>query len=78
MRSLRAAWDHGDFGSFEWAHPKIECVIVGGSSAGNWIGLDGMAEGWGANLFHLDGGKVTKLVLYLEHERALADIGLAE
>jgi hypothetical protein len=29
-----------------------------------------------ANLFHIDAGKVRKLVLYFDRERALADVGL--
>jgi hypothetical protein len=29
-----------------------------------------------ANLFHLRGGKVTRFVIYLDREHALADLGL--
>ena len=32
----------------------------------------------GANLFHVRGGKVSKLVIYWDRERAFADFGLAE
>ena len=31
-----------------------------------------------ANLFHVRGGKVTRLVLYQDQERGLADLGLSE
>jgi ketosteroid isomerase-like protein len=39
VRSIYAAWERGDFGSDEWAHPEIECVIADGPDAGTWRGL---------------------------------------
>jgi ketosteroid isomerase-like protein len=126
VRSLRLAWDRGDFSTTDWAHPEIEYVIVDGSSRRRARGLSGMATTWrsfladwedwraqtteireldservlalvnlsgrnrasglelaqigstkGANLFHVLDGKVTKFVLYLDRDSALADLGLA-
>jgi len=37
----------------------------------------GQMRAKGASLFHVGDGKVTKLVLYNDRERALADLGLA-
>ena len=37
----------------------------------------GKRETKGAALFHIRGGKVTKLFLYFDRERALSDVGLA-
>ena len=45
VRSIRAAWDRGDFSSAEWAHPEIEFVLADGPAPGTWSGLDGMPEG---------------------------------
>jgi ketosteroid isomerase-like protein len=125
VRSICAAWERGDYGSAEWAHPEVESVIADGPAPGTWRGLAGMAEGFrdflsawdevhhevdeyreldgervlvltrfsargktsrvelgqvrtnAAVLFHVSSGKVTRLVLYLDREHALADVGLA-
>jgi ketosteroid isomerase-like protein len=125
VRSIRAAWERGDYSSTEWADPEIRYVIADGPAPGSWTGLSGMAdalrdwlsarEDWhaeaedyrelddervlvlirrsgrgktsgleigqlrsqGATLFHVSGGKVTRLVNYLDRDRAFADLGLA-
>ncbi|HWY90574.1 MAG TPA: hypothetical protein VNY31_07865, partial [Solirubrobacteraceae bacterium] len=46
VRSLRMAWDRGDFSAMDWAHPEIEYVIVDGSSRLRSTGLSGMAMAW--------------------------------
>ncbi len=125
VRTIRGAWDRGEFAAVDWAHPQLEFVIVDGPAPGAWTGLAGMAAGWreflsgwegwratasdyreldasrvlvlvelsgrsrasgreigrggkaqGANVFHLRDGKVTRFALYLERDRALADLGL--
>ncbi len=46
---------------------------------GRTSGLDvGQTQTKGANLFHLRGGKVTRLVTYMDRERALEAVGLSE
>ena len=48
------------------------------SGRGKASGLEiGQLQSRGASLFHVRDGKVTRLVFYLDHRRALADLGLA-
>jgi ketosteroid isomerase-like protein len=54
-------------------------VLMHFSGRGKTSGVElGNIQMRGANLFHVRGGKVTRLVLYWDRERALADVGLAE
>jgi ketosteroid isomerase-like protein len=46
VRSIYAAWEHGDYTSVGWAHPEIEFIIAEGPSPGRWTGVAGMTEGW--------------------------------
>ena len=58
------------------AERTLVFVHLGGH--GKTSGLDlGQMRARGANLLHVRGGKVIKLVLYFDCERALADLGLA-
>jgi ketosteroid isomerase-like protein len=54
-------------------------VLMHFSGRGKTSGLEvGNIHMKGANLFHVRGGKVSKLVLYWDRERAFADFGLEE
>jgi ketosteroid isomerase-like protein len=53
-------------------------VLTRSSGRGKTSGLElGEMRTHGANLFHVRGGKVTRLVIYTDRDRALADLGLA-
>ena len=54
-------------------------VLMHFSGRGKTSGLEvGDIQMKGANLFHVRGGKVTRLVTYWDRERAFADLGLSE
>jgi ketosteroid isomerase-like protein len=59
VRLICTAWERGDYGSVEWAHPEIEYTHVGGPAPGTWKGVTGMAEGWRDILSVMTGHRVT-------------------
>src|SRR5690242_10848635 len=46
VRSIYAEWERGDFGSAEWAHPKIELIVADGPSPTSSHGTPAMGAGW--------------------------------
>jgi ketosteroid isomerase-like protein len=44
--SIYAAWEGGDCGYTEWAHPDIEWVRADGPDPGSWTGVAGLAAAW--------------------------------
>jgi ketosteroid isomerase-like protein len=85
--AMKEAWR--DFlGSWEDYRAEVEgyraldtervLVLVHGSGRGKTSGVDigHLQRRHGANLFHIRDGKVTRLVIYFDRERALADLGL--
>jgi hypothetical protein len=80
MRNWLSAWEKVHVEADEYCELDDGRVLVlahhGGR--GKTSGLEiGQAATKNATLFHISGGKVTRLVLYWDHERAFADLGLA-
>jgi hypothetical protein len=77
-----AAWEDYRVEALDYRELDRERVLVAhmAQGRGKTSGLDIAAAGGGsgsANLFHVSGGKVTRLVSYFNRDRALADAGLA-
>ena len=80
FRGVLSAWE-------DWRTEAVEYRELGGervlalvhlSGRGKTSGVEvGQMRANGANLFHISGGKVTRLVIYFDAEQALADLGLA-
>jgi hypothetical protein len=79
MRDFLSAWEEWRVEADEYRELDGECVLVlqHYSARGRTSGLElGQTRAEGANLFHLRGGKVTRVICYFDRERALADLGL--
>jgi ketosteroid isomerase-like protein len=79
-REFLSAWEEYRVEVSECRELDDERVLVLDrfSARGKGSGLEvGHIRTQAANLFHVRDGKVTKLVLYWDRDRALADLGLA-
>jgi ketosteroid isomerase-like protein len=79
-RDRFSAWEQIRTEADEYRELDGERVLVLSqfSGRGKTSGLDlGQMRAKGAELFHIRDGKVTRLVIYWEGERALADLGLS-
>jgi ketosteroid isomerase-like protein len=79
-RSWVSAWEDYRIEAEEYRELVGERVLVltrpGGRGTASGLDL-GQMGAKAAHLFHLGGGKVTRLVVYWDRERALTDLGLA-
>jgi ketosteroid isomerase-like protein len=79
-REVASVWEGFGLRADEYRELDDERLLVlhHRSGRGKTSGLDvGQLGTKGANLFHIRGGRVTKLVSYFDRERAFADLGLS-
>jgi ketosteroid isomerase-like protein len=80
-RDYLRAWDAWRVEAEEYREPDDERVLVLDRRSGrgklSGLELEDMLTG-GATLFHICDGKVSRLVVYADCDRALADLGLEE
>ena len=79
FRDFLSAWEEWRVVADEFRELDGERVLVLShySARGKASGLEvGQIWNLGASLFHISGGKVTRLVNYFDRERALAELGL--
>jgi hypothetical protein len=80
FRDFLSAWDVWRARAVEYRELDDERVLAltQWSGRGKSSGMDiGQMHSKGAALFHVRDEKVTKLVAYLDRDRAFADLGLA-
>jgi ketosteroid isomerase-like protein len=81
MRDLLSVWEYVRAQVEEYRELDGDRVLVlhhlSGRAKASGLEL-GQMRTRGASLFHVRGGKVTRLVFYFDRERAVADLGLPE
>jgi hypothetical protein len=80
MRDLLSAWEefHQEVDQVRELDDERVLALLNWGGRGKTSGVElGQIRSRGASLFHIGRGKVTRLVAYLDRERALADLGLA-
>jgi ketosteroid isomerase-like protein len=80
-RSFLSAWENYTAEAEDYIELDDERILVPlrNTGQGKTSGLDiGQIRSRGANLFHIRGGKVTRLVTYMDREDALKAAGLSE
>lgn len=79
FRDFLGAWDEYRIEVDEYRSLDEYRVLVlqhfGGRGKTSGLELEGM-RAQGAHLFHIHGGKVTRLVNYIDRQRALTELGL--
>jgi ketosteroid isomerase-like protein len=70
-------WENLRFDAEEYRELDQERVLVLSRMRGRGKGSGAEVDQRRASLFHVRSGKVTRLVLYWDRERAFADLGLA-
>ena len=79
-REFLETWERWRVEAEEYRELDDERVLVfiriGGRGKASGLEVDQMSAK-GANLFHIRDGRVTRLALYWNRERALADVGLS-
>jgi len=81
FRAFLGTWEDFRIGTEEYRELDDErvLVLVLFSGRGKASGAEiGQMRSHAANLFHVRDGKVTRLVLYWDRERAFSDLGLKE
>jgi ketosteroid isomerase-like protein len=80
FRSMASAWEdfRGEAEEYRELDDERVLLLTRRSGRGKTSGLElGDVGAKSAQVFHVRGGKVTRLITYWDRERALADLGLA-